>query len=173
MKKKIYFIACLCVVIIACMLSGCTVAVGDPDYQVQPELDNSNSAGAYLDLSEFAGFEHVGFAKEFGPIGESQKSADQESDVWCYYYREKLTNVMYVWRTSGKDNNRGGFSYWSSGMTVMMNPDTGGPLVYEDWLALLNNAQGCCDGCGKTFSGNVPAFCPDCGTAIQFNQEGS
>lgn len=50
-----------------------------------------------------------------------------------YVYREISTNVMYCCYT--EDLYYGGMG----GLTVMMDPQTGGPLTYENWVANYKN----------------------------------
>jgi hypothetical protein len=152
--KKISIV--LCVLLLIACLTGCGAAGGEYRENTHPDssvLDMNN-------LPDFVGFECVGFVCERGATGEHSLSPSMESYIWCYYLRDKLTDVMYVWRTS-----------WSGGMTVLMNPQTNGPLVYSDWVEMLEQAQGKCGTCGFLFSDNKPAFCPECGAAVNNSEE--
>ena len=153
---KHIFSLSLCLILLVSVLTGCAAST---EHQTQQDAET------YTEVA-FAGFENVGFVKEIGAIGESFREMDAQSCIWCYYLREKITNVMYVWRTSGKTCTTDGYSYWSSGMTVLMNPDTGGPLLYADWLDMLALGRGQCSGCNQLFNENAPNFCPDCGSAV-------
>ena len=141
MRKFDRFVICIATMILSIIcLSGCRIRVDETE-----SSDNTSQTDLPIEYSEkytdFIGFENVGFIKEKGVIGASDNNPLEQSDVWCYYLREKLTNVMYIWRTSGKDSLADGYSYWSSGMTVMLNPSTGDPLLYDDWMYLLKQTQ--------------------------------
>ncbi|MEE1503871.1 MAG: hypothetical protein UGF89_06480 [Acutalibacteraceae bacterium] len=45
------------------------------------------------------------------------------------YYRDASTDVMYLWK---QEWDTGGAGY--AGLTIMMNPETGLPLTYADWV---------------------------------------
>lgn len=171
MRKFDRFVICIATMILSIIcLSGCRIGID----RTEP-LDNTSQTDLPIEYSEkytdFIGFERVGFIKEKDAIGASHNNPLEQSDVWCYYLREKLTNVMYIWRTSGKDSSAGGFSYWSSGITIMFNPSTGAPLLYDDWMQLLQQTQGQCGNCEKFFEDETPLYCPDCGEPIKTIKE--
>jgi len=44
------------------------------------------------------------------------------------YYRDVSTDVMYLWRFER------GYNAGYGGLTIMVNPKTGLPLTYSDWI---------------------------------------
>lgn len=91
--------------------------------------------------ADVLGFETVFVCYEKGMIGGDETDDLYESRVRVYYLRERLTDTMYVWRTSGRFGNVGGYSYWSSGMTVLMDPATNGPMTYAAFLQYSKEAK--------------------------------
>ncbi len=87
------------------------------------------------------GFETVYSIFEKATVGTDEYNKDAESGVWVYYLREKLTDTMYVWRTTGRYGDIGGYSYWSSGMTVLMDPANNGPMTYDAFLQYIDNLE--------------------------------
>ena len=75
---------------------------------------------------------NIGFEEVF----TTANTADGDGEAYYIYFRDKTTNVMYVWRDTGKTHNVGGFSYWGTGFTVMFDPYTGLPLTYEKFCEL-------------------------------------
>ena len=53
---------------------------------------------------------------------------DYKSEITYTYYRDKITDVMYLsmCREAGKCS--------TAGMSVMLNPENGDPLLYDDWV---------------------------------------
>ena len=51
------------------------------------------------------------------------------------YYRDKATNVMYFSCRYGSSQSS------TATMTVMMDPETNGPLTYDNWLVYLEKAH--------------------------------
>ena len=81
-----------------------------------------------------------------------------------------LTDTMYVWRTSGKQGGTGGYSYWSSGMTAMLDPATGGPLTYDAFLRYIEDMAIRCSKCNREFDEPI-SYCPDCGSMITVSED--
>ena len=77
------------------------------------------------------------------------------------YFREVATDVLYVWRDPGSHYKMAGFS-------IMMDPQTGGPLTFENWANYLKEktTASTCVSCGADCT---TAFCGACGTPM--NQE--
>ena len=61
-------------------------------------------------------------------------------DPYYAYYRDRVTNVMYVWVGTGEHINLDR-EYMAGGFSVMLDPNTGGPLTYEVWLELTDGGQ--------------------------------
>lgn len=136
-------------------LAGCSAASVEPQVeQLNPDIPDG-----------VLGFETIFACYETGLIGGGIQDDLYESRVRMYYLREKLTDTIYIWRTSGRMSSANGYSYWSSGMTVMMNPETGGPMTYDAFLQYIQNAKIVCTKCSKEFEEPV-SCCPDCGSEI-------
>lgn len=60
---------------------------------------------------------------------QMEKMSFFSSDSGFIYYRDTVTDVLYVWRKSG----------YSGGLTVMLDPATGFPLTYSRYLEIANN----------------------------------
>lgn len=54
------------------------------------------------------------------------------------YLREKLTNTIYL--MVEEDSSVGGFD-GTSGITVMIDPNTGGPMMYEEFIKYIKNSE--------------------------------
>lgn len=54
------------------------------------------------------------------------------------YLREKLTNTIYL--MVEEDSSVGGFD-GTSGITVMIDPNTGGPMMYEEFVKYIKNSE--------------------------------
>lgn len=101
------------------LLSGCTMNISEDDDIVITEDKISTSdytLGVDAVLSTY----------------------DMTENITYTYLRDKITNVMYL--LVEEDHNPGGFD-GTSGITVMMNPETGGPLVYEDFIKYVKNTE--------------------------------
>jgi hypothetical protein len=122
----------LLIALLAVLLISVLTACGVP-----PENTTTNNADVNDIDTSLVGFETVYSMYESATVGVDENNRDKQSGVWVYYLREKLTNVMYVWRTTGREHNTGGYSYWSSGMTVLMDPNTAGPMMYNDWVRYM------------------------------------
>lgn len=145
------------VLLLGCMLTACaevSPVETKPSNQLNPDLP-----------AEFLGFETVFACTETGMIGGDKYDDLYESRVLVFYLRERLTNAMYVWRTSGRQSSNNGYSYWSSGMTALMDPATSGVMTYEAFLQYIQNARILCPECNKEFESPV-SYCPDCGSAV-------
>lgn len=54
------------------------------------------------------------------------------------YLREKLTNTIYL--MVEEDSSVGGFD-GTSGITVMIDPNTGGPMMYEEFIKYIKDSE--------------------------------
>lgn len=54
------------------------------------------------------------------------------------YLHEKLTNTIYL--MVEEDSSVGGFD-GTSGITVMIDPNTGGPMMYEEFIKYIKNSE--------------------------------
>lgn len=54
------------------------------------------------------------------------------------YLREKLTNTIYL--MVEEDSSVGGFD-GTSGITIMIDPNTGGPMMYEEFVKYIKNSE--------------------------------
>lgn len=154
--------AVLCILCLVGMLSGCAenaTVTEEPALQLNPDIPD-----------DILGFETIFACYETGMIGGDKYDDLAESKVLLYYLREKLTDVVYIWRTSGRQSSNNGYSYWSSGMTVMMDPATGGPLTYDAFLEYIRDMRIMCDECNKEFDEPV-SYCPDCGAMVSISEE--
>lgn len=126
----------LCIAMLLLILTSC----GSVN---ETALDSSTATNRVtVEDDAMLGFETVYRIAESATVGVNEYDIDEESGVWVYYLREKLTDVMYVWRTTAREYNTGGYSYWSSGMTVLMDPATNGPMTYEafqQYIQEVNN----------------------------------
>lgn len=100
----------------------------------------------------------------------------QDDRMSYTYYRCRLTDVIYVWRQH-TDYKTFTSELYSAGLSVMMDPDTNGPLTYDNWLKRLEAKKvedntGTidiqlvyeCSACGKEFKvESRPNYCPGCG----------
>lgn len=48
-----------------------------------------------------------------------------------YYYRDSVTDVMYLWKVGG----------YKGGLTTMLDPETGLPLTYARYMELSETAS--------------------------------
>lgn len=108
-------------------------------------------------------------------IGFDAVYSCQDDGVNYTYYRCRLTDVIYVWREHWDDALYSDETY--GGMTIMMDPETNGPLTYDNWLKRLEQKKiedntGTidiqlvyeCSACGKEFKvESRPNYCPGCG----------
>jgi len=101
----------------ACSAAGATDATGYSPTQAEEQLVVS---------PDTIGFEEVA---SYGDV-----------EVTYIYYRCRTTNAMYVWRQCDEYNLTKLHTY--SGFTAMLDPETGGPLTYERWLAYLEAKTG-------------------------------
>lgn len=62
---------------------------------------------------------------------------DSEHDTTYIYLKDEITNVMYL--CMKEDRSLNGYD-GTSGLTVMLDPDTGGPLLYDKWLKYVDQA---------------------------------
>lgn len=158
MNKRLFSLILAILSMIA--LAGCSADYVEPPVeQLNPDIPDG-----------VLGFETVFACYETGLIGGGAQDDLYESRVRMYYLREKLTDTIYIWRTSGRLSSPNGYSYWSSGMTVMMNPATGGPMTYDAFLQYIQNTKILCTKCNKEFDEPV-SYCPDCGSAICVTEE--
>ena len=72
---------------------------------------------------------------DFEEVASYSFYEDDYGKITYIYYRCRTTNVKYVWRND--EQYFGIKSYPSGGLTAMLDPETGGPLTYENWLAYL------------------------------------
>ncbi len=135
-RKRNSFSLVLCITMMLLILTSC----GSVN---ETALDSSTATNKVtVKDNTILGFETVYRIAENSTVGVNEYNIDEESGVWVYYLREKLTDVMYVWRTTAREHNPGGYSYWSSGMTVLMDPATNGPMTYEafqQYIQEVNN----------------------------------
>ena len=149
------FLSLILAILLVITLAGCSIASVEPQVeQLNPDIPDG-----------VLGFETVFVCYETGLIGGGAQDDLYESRVRMYYLREKLTDTIYIWRTSGRLSSPNGYSYWSSGMTVMMDPATGGPMTYDAFLQYIQNTKIVCTKCNKEFDEPV-SYCPDCGSMI-------
>lgn len=160
MVKRIVALV-LGILILCCagMLVACNSVAEDEPQQLNPDIPDG-----------VLGFETVFACYETGMIGGKQDDDLYESRVRMYYLRERLTNTMYIWRTSGRDDGINGYSHWSSGMTVLMDPSTNGPMTYEAFLQYIQDMRTVCQKCNREFTEPV-SYCPDCGSALNIQEE--
>ena len=105
MIKKLMCGVCILVsIFLICVMAGCSVAEGTPEPQNTTYSDYSTTK------ENRVGMEKMGSAGNF------------------VYYRDTSTDVMYLWRCEK------GYNAGYGGLTVMMNPETGKPLTYADWV---------------------------------------
>ncbi|MBQ8806339.1 MAG: hypothetical protein IJZ68_07800 [Bacteroidaceae bacterium] len=153
MSKR--FLALILCIFVLIAMAGCSAGSAEPQTEhLNPDIPDG-----------LLGFETVFACTETGLIGGHNTDDLYESRVRVYYLREKLSDVMYVWRTSGRMSSTNGYSFWSSGMTVMMDAATGGPMTYDAFLQYIRDAKIMCTKCNKEFDEPV-SYCPDCGTAV-------
>lgn len=109
MKKWIIGLACLVCVVGLMGCDGADAAKASDDKSVTVLND-----GNVISFDNF-GFELV----------LETRAGNAEYD----YYRDRGTNIMYVWRDSG-------LTYGAAGFTAMLDPETGGGLTYDRWVEL-------------------------------------
>ena len=114
MKKKVIILFALLVVV-----AGCGAA------------DASKEQGSETDL---AYPENMGFELVY----ESPRT--WYADPYYAYYRDRITDVMYVWVCTGENEDLHR-AYMSGGLSVMLDPDTDGPLMYDRWVELTEQGD--------------------------------
>ncbi len=62
---------------------------------------------------------------------------DSEHDTTYIYLKDEITGVMYL--CMEEDSSYNGYD-GTSGLTVMLDPETGGPLLYDKWLEYVDQA---------------------------------
>lgn len=70
-------------------------------------------------------------------IGFEEIASYMDGDITYIYYRCRTTNTMYVWREHKYLGFQSSTTRGYGGFTAMLDPATGGPLTYENWLAYL------------------------------------
>lgn len=117
MKNKL-FVCMLGLILVAGIFVGCGTTV------------SAQGSEAEQTYPENMGFELV---------YESYRTPLWDEPYYAYY-KDRVTNVMYVWVCTG---DRGGMNNirMAGGFSVMLDPNTGGPLTYEAWLELTNGGQ--------------------------------
>ena len=110
MKKKI-----IAIVAVFAVIALMFVAYGCGKSNLEPETPIVTSASAAK--SQLSGF-------EFELISEQKISNFQTISYW----RETSTDTMYI--ESWRHHNYGS----GSGLTQMLDPETGKPLTYTQWL---------------------------------------
>lgn len=114
MNKRII---CFLIVILLCIgmmfISGC---------------DSENSPNIHTDENNLLVDSNI-------LIPEQVLSVNDGYDSYLYY-RDKVTNVMYFSHQHAPISR-----YGTATMTIMMDPETNGPLMYDRWLAYLEQAQ--------------------------------
>lgn len=63
---------------------------------------------------------------------------DSNADTTYIYLKDEITNVMYL--CMKEDHSMGGFD-GKSGLTVMLDPETGGPLLYDKWMEYVDQTK--------------------------------
>lgn len=126
------------VFILLAFLVGCTATTN----AIPPEEDDT----VYVDCDD---------------VGSEEVITFYDDGANYTYFREVATDVLYVWRDPSAHYKMAGFS-------IMMDPQTGGPLTYENWVKYLKekNSGPTCSICGAVC--DTP-FCGICGAAV--NQE--
>ncbi len=109
-KTKIIITLAFIITIIASFAVGCHAS----------ETNTADISGATTITAEAA-------ESKFELVQVSIQSLDSRSDV--SYYREASTDVVYMLYDG----------YNSGGLTVMLDPETGKPLTYENWKANYQN----------------------------------
>lgn len=104
MKKKFFGVMAILLIVVVVIFAGCNA-----ESSVQTEKPAAH-------------VENVGFELVY------ESPHEVRTDPYYAYYRDRVTNVMYVWVANSKEYNSsvGGFS-------VMLDPATSGPLTYEKW----------------------------------------
>ncbi len=124
MKKVIAVILMLILVIGTFSLVGCSsdnTTTSTPVETTETTTELTTEQDAPEGVLEKAGFEHILTVKTEG-------SKNVSIDGSLYYYRELGTDVMYMYYTG----------YKRAGLTVMMDPETNGPMLYTNWLKYQN-----------------------------------
>lgn len=65
-------------------------------------------------------------------IEEQNLNEYTKRDLYATFYREKTTDVMYVVYSTSNINS-------GCSITVMLDPQTGGPLTYDNWVKNYKN----------------------------------
>ncbi len=119
--KKIFCIMLMLVLIIGVFtLVGCSSDVDTTTSTVETTEPTTEQI-APKNAFEMAGFEHILTTK---PEDNEYVSIDGSLS----YYRELGTDVMYIYY----------IGYNRAGLTVMMDPETNGPMLYTNWLKYQN-----------------------------------
>lgn len=117
MRTKL-FVYILCLILIAGIFVGCGTATS---------VQGSESNSAYP--------ENMGFELVY----ESYRTMFGDEPYYAYY-RDRITDVMYVWVSTGDVGSTSNLRM-AGGFSVMLDPNTGGPLTYEAWLELTDGGQ--------------------------------
>lgn len=120
--KKIFCIMLMLVLVVGIFsLVGCSsdddATASTSAETTEPTTEQVAPKGAF----EKAGFEHILTIK-----AESNEYVSIDGSL--SYYRELGTDVMYIFYTG----------YKRAGLTVMMDPETNGPMLYTNWLKYQN-----------------------------------
>lgn len=119
--KRLFCIMLMLVLVIGIFsLVGCSsdnTTISTPVETTETTTEPTTEQDALKDAFEKAGFEHILTVK-------AENSEFVTTDGSLYYYRELGTDVMYIYYTG----------YKRAGLTVMMDPETNGPMLYTNWL---------------------------------------
>lgn len=120
--KKIFCIMLMLVLVIGIFsLVGCSsdddATASTSAETTEPTTEQVTPKSAF----EKAGFEHILTTK-------AENNEYVSIDGSLSYYRELGTDVMYIFYTG----------YKRAGLTVMMDPETNGPMLYTNWLKYQN-----------------------------------
>ena len=106
----------LAAVLVLCMLF-CFAGCGSTDNN-----DNNSDQAIVVEKDKFIPLQVASFY-------------DSEHKITYTYLKDEITEVMYL--CMQEDSNLGGFD-GTSGLTAMLDPETGGPLLYDKWLDYVN-----------------------------------
>lgn len=114
MKKKTKIVIAIAIAFIIAIIASFTVGCH------APKTNTANISTATTITAE-AAENNFGFAK----ISSDYLNTTHEK---VFFYREVSTDVMYI--AYCKQESYAGMG----GLTVMLDPETGGPLTYENWV---------------------------------------
>lgn len=145
-KSKSVYLAMLLLFIF--IVSGCTVNESSEDNflgdAVRQETSEADTDSIELTLTE----DNIGFEELF---------SIKEDEITYTYFRERLTDVIYIREADHMDTSTTGF-------TAMLDPFTGNAMTFDNFIMYMQGTSLVCVECRYKMPPSISRnYCPECG----------